>query len=58
MSPGQAAQVWKDVIQPHAGTHTLVTPAVTSAPNGIEWLAQFMAQCTECKVRLIAYLLY
>jgi hypothetical protein len=49
LSPGDAANIWKQYIQPlHAQGVRLGAPAVSSAPAGPEWLASFMSACTGC----------
>lgn len=46
MSPSLAAQVWVNTIVPlqEMGIKAGM-PAVSSAPNGLEWLKNFMLEC-------------
>ncbi|KAJ6588480.1 hypothetical protein B0H19DRAFT_1205890 [Mycena capillaripes] len=50
----EAAQLWQQHIQPlkSAGVR-LGSPAVSSAPNGLLWLASFMKACTGCTIDFI-----
>ncbi|KAF9464166.1 hypothetical protein BDZ94DRAFT_1191650 [Collybia nuda] len=51
-----AAQLWKQYIQPLAASGVrLGAPAVTNAPSGRPWLAQFLAACTGCTIDFIPF---
>ncbi|KAJ7757058.1 hypothetical protein B0H16DRAFT_1689744 [Mycena metata] len=52
--PGEAAQLWKQYIQPlkNVGVR-LGSPAVSSAPAGIPWLASFIKMCTGCTIDFV-----
>jgi hypothetical protein len=49
LSPGDAASIWMQYIQPLASQGVqLGAPAVSAAPGGTDWLQQFIAACTGC----------
>ncbi|KAJ7031608.1 glycosyl hydrolase catalytic core-domain-containing protein [Mycena alexandri] len=52
--PAEAAQLWQQYIQPlkSAGVR-LGSPAVSSAPAGLPWLASFMKECTRCTIDFV-----
>ncbi|BGP23877.1 glycoside hydrolase [Rhodotorula toruloides] len=61
ISPKDAADAWKQHIEPLAGSAKLVSPAVTNgvksasgAPMGVAWLKEFMAACTGCTIDAFA----
>jgi len=56
LSPEDAAQIWMNVSDPlkNQGYSTIVTPAVTSAPNGVQWLQDFFKACTNCRFTAMA----
>lgn len=59
LSPGDAAQLWKQYIQPlKSQGYTLVSPACTNAPSGKTWMQQFIAACTGCTIDKIAVHFY
>jgi hypothetical protein len=61
MTAAQGAKVWNEQIRPYGlKGHTLISPAVTSAPSGITWMDDFFHGCggaydgqNNCGVRLI-----
>lgn len=53
IAPAAAAALWKANIQPYAGKVKLVGPAVTNG-GGVQWLQQFMGNCTGCTMDAIA----
>ncbi|KAJ8462903.1 hypothetical protein ONZ45_g17771 [Pleurotus djamor] len=57
LSPGAAAALWKQHIQPlksSLGVMKLVSPAISSAGTGIPWLQNFIAACSGCTIDAIA----
>jgi O-glycosyl hydrolase len=60
LSPQEAAQIWMDVGDPlkNQGYSTILTPAVTSAPNGVKWLQDFFNACTNCLFHAMALHIY
>ncbi|RMY54555.1 hypothetical protein D0865_04648 [Hortaea werneckii] len=54
MSVSEAVDVWKESIEPFAGTVRLGSPGVTNAGYGFEWLDQFIGNCTDCTIDFIA----
>lgn len=56
LSPGTAAQIWMNVGDPlkNQGYSTFVTPAVTSAPDGKQWLRDFFNACVNCEFNIMA----
>jgi hypothetical protein len=50
LNPADAAQIWMDVILPltHQGYTEIYTPAVTSAPSGVQWYKDFFEACVGC----------
>ena len=54
MSVAEAVDVWKESIEPFAGTVRLGSPGVTNAGYGFEWLDQFLGNCTDCTIDFIA----
>lgn len=53
IDPTTAAALWKANIQPFAGKAKLVGPAVTNG-GGVQWLQQFLGNCTGCTIDAIA----
>ncbi|KAJ7099701.1 hypothetical protein C8R44DRAFT_747630 [Mycena epipterygia] len=50
----EAAQLWQQYIQPLKGNGVrLGSPAISSGPNGLPWLADFTSQCTGCTIDFI-----
>ena len=60
MTPAQAAQAWAAHMEPFAGKAKLVAPAITNggAPMGAAWLDQFLGNCTQCTVDVLAVHIY
>jgi len=60
ISPQQAANSWKQWIEPFAGKAQLVSPAITNggAPLGEAWLDSFLSLCTGCTIDAIAMHIY
>jgi hypothetical protein len=55
MNAQSGIQLWQQYMLPLADQgYTLISPAVSSAPAGKTWMADFMAGCTNCKVGGIA----
>lgn len=56
LSPQDAARIWMSVGDPlkNQGYSTLVTPAVTSAPEGVQWMQDFLKACTNCRFTAMA----
>ncbi|KAJ7481645.1 hypothetical protein FB451DRAFT_1338348 [Mycena latifolia] len=55
ISPGEAAQLWQQHIQPLKSDGVrLGSPAISSGPNGLPWLAAFIKACNECTIDFIA----
>ncbi|EIW61711.1 uncharacterized protein TRAVEDRAFT_27227 [Trametes versicolor FP-101664 SS1] len=51
MDPQTAAALWKQHIQPKAALgYKLASPAMSSRPNGHQWMKDFMAACDGCTV--------
>jgi len=49
MSPEDGAKLWQQYIQPlRQEGYKLITPAVSSRPNGKDWMHQFFAACSGC----------
>ncbi|KAF7966055.1 hypothetical protein HWV62_40244 [Athelia sp. TMB] len=53
ITPATAAQLWIEHMEPYAGKVKLVGPAVTNG-GGVQWLQQFLGNCTECTIDAIA----
>ncbi|KAF8158278.1 hypothetical protein B0H34DRAFT_656390 [Crassisporium funariophilum] len=54
IDPVRAAALWKQYINPLADSGVrLGAPAVTNAPSGRPWLANFLAACNGCKIDFI-----
>ncbi|KAJ7164957.1 glycosyl hydrolase catalytic core-domain-containing protein [Mycena filopes] len=52
--PAEAAQLWQQHIQPlKNGGVRLGSPAVSSAPAGLPWLASFINACTGCTLDFV-----
>lgn len=53
-TPKEAAQTWMDLIEPFAGRAKLCAPSVTNAPAGsgmgLDWLDEFMKECSQCTI--------
>ncbi|KDE03961.1 hypothetical protein MVLG_05595 [Microbotryum lychnidis-dioicae p1A1 Lamole] len=61
ITPARAAQLWKQNMEPFVGKARLVSPAVTNgaftsdgAPMGVNWMADFLGNCTRCHIDAIA----
>lgn len=57
MNPQHGCDLWHQHIQPKAAQgFKLITPATSSAPNGLTWVKDFMKCCSDCTVciRLVA----
>ncbi|KAI0785952.1 hypothetical protein C8Q75DRAFT_773556, partial [Abortiporus biennis] len=57
LSPVDAANLWKENIQPLAGTGAkLISPAITNggAPSGTAWLSSFLEECSGCQIDGVA----
>ena len=51
MDPTWAATVWKQHIQPYCDAgYKCATPAMSSRPNGFDWMKTFMSACSGCSV--------
>ncbi|KAI0771863.1 glycosyl hydrolase catalytic core-domain-containing protein [Trametes elegans] len=49
MDPYTAAKIWQEHIQPKADLgYRLATPAMSSRPNGKEWMSNFLKACDGC----------
>lgn len=49
MDPQHGCDLWHQHIQPKAAQgFKLITPATSSAPNGLTWVQNFMKCCTDC----------
>jgi len=48
LSPGDAANLWRQVLQPLSPKFRLGAPAVSSAPSGKQWLSDFFQACGGC----------
>lgn len=53
IDPTTAAALWKTNMEPFAGKAKLVGPAVTNG-GGVEWLQQFLGNCTGCTIDAVA----
>lgn len=50
MDPQHGCDLWHQHIQPKAAQgFKLITPATSSAPNGLTWVKNFMKCCSDCK---------
>uniref|UniRef100_A0A0W0FUM6 Asl1-like glycosyl hydrolase catalytic domain-containing protein n=1 Tax=Moniliophthora roreri TaxID=221103 RepID=A0A0W0FUM6_MONRR len=55
LSPSDASNLWQQYIQPlRSSGIRLGAPAVTNAPSGRSWLAEFLGQCPACQPDFIA----
>jgi hypothetical protein len=57
ISVSEAISLWQQHIEPLAtgeGAMRTVSPAVTSAPDGIEWMKEFVNGCDGCHIDVIA----
>ncbi|CCG80982.1 Putative uncharacterized protein [Taphrina deformans PYCC 5710] len=55
MTPALAATIWKQYVEPlKAHNISLGSPACTGTDSGIQWLKQFMGNCSTCHVDFIA----
>ncbi|KZT19005.1 glycoside hydrolase family 128 protein [Neolentinus lepideus HHB14362 ss-1] len=55
MAPADAANLWEQYIQPlSAQGITLVSPAVTNGGSGLDWMDEFIGNCTGCTMDAIA----
>lgn len=56
MSPAAAAQEWKLQMEPFYGKAKLISPAITNGgtPMGVEWMHEFIGNCTSCHIDGIA----
>ncbi|KAJ3476957.1 hypothetical protein NLI96_g10796 [Meripilus lineatus] len=51
ISPQRGCDIWHQYIQPKASKgFKLITPATSSAPNGLTWVKDFMKCCTDCSI--------
>ena len=51
MDPQTAAALWKQYIEPQvAKGYKTCSPAMSSRPNGKNWMSDFMAACKDCTV--------
>ncbi|KAI5814408.1 hypothetical protein BZA77DRAFT_339132 [Pyronema omphalodes] len=51
ISPGHAAALWRQHIQPWAARGVkLGAPAIASTPNGRQWLRDFLGACSGCTI--------
>ena len=51
MDPTWAATVWKQHIEPKRSKgYKTCSPAMSSRPNGFQWMADFMKACDSCTV--------
>jgi len=53
MLPAETADFWRTWMEPYAGRIGLVAPSVSSGVGsgiGIDWLKQFMGNCTDCTI--------
>lgn len=51
MDPYTAAALWKQHIEPKRNQgYKLCSPAMSSRPNGQQWMAEFMKACDGCHV--------
>ncbi|KZP11932.1 glycoside hydrolase family 128 protein [Athelia psychrophila] len=53
LTPSAAAALWKTNMEPYAGKAKLVGPAVTNG-GGVQWLQQFLGNCTDCTIDAIS----
>jgi len=54
LSPGDAANLWRQYMQPMAGKgFRLGAPAVSSAPQGKQWLQAFFGACGGCQIDFV-----
>jgi len=53
-TPKEAADTWRDLIEPFAGRAKLCAPSVTNSPAGsglgLDWLTEFMKECSDCTI--------
>ncbi|KAB8074718.1 hypothetical protein BDV29DRAFT_173188 [Aspergillus leporis] len=57
MTPSEAAESYSKYITPYSGSAKLVTPAVTNGGGddmGLGWMRQFLEQCTDCSMSVLA----
>lgn len=56
ITPSAAATIWKTNMEPFFGKAKLVSPAITNggAPMGVEWMKEFMGNCTGCHIDAVA----
>ncbi|KAF7352920.1 Glyco-hydro-cc domain-containing protein [Mycena venus] len=55
MDAWSGISIWKQYMRPLADKgYTLISPAMSSRPNGKDWMKTFMANCDDCKVSGIA----
>ncbi|SCV70125.1 BQ2448_1519 [Microbotryum intermedium] len=61
ITPAKAAQLWKTNMEPFAGKARFVSPAVTNgayaadgSPMGVNWMTEFLGNCTRCNIDAIA----
>ena len=53
IDPTTAAALWKANMEPFYGKAKLIGPAVTNG-GGVQWLQQFLGNCTGCHIDAIA----
>ncbi|KAE8148063.1 hypothetical protein BDV25DRAFT_159066 [Aspergillus avenaceus] len=57
MGPSEAAKHYTKYISPFSGKAKLVTPAVTNGGGdsvGLNWMASFLDECSDCKLSVLA----
>jgi hypothetical protein len=54
MSVAEAVSLWKQHMEPYAVKVKLISPAVTGSPAGLQWLGDFLSQCTGCHISEVA----
>lgn len=53
MSPQDAANAWRQYIQPFGNQVWLGSPAITNGDGDFKWLKEFLALCGDCQVDFI-----
>lgn len=53
LSPKDAAIGYTRYMQPFADTASLGAPAVSNGPGGLEWLSDFLNECTSCQIDFV-----
>lgn len=53
-SPKDAADTWRQYMEPFAGRAKLCAPSITNSPvgsgMGTDWLDEFMKECSDCTI--------